>query len=255
MNRQASLFLLLTLFIKPLLAVAGTIAITGQGESSSPPDMYSIELKVNSICYETTQQAKLDNARIANQLIAISQKYARNSKDKVTTHPGSFIRSTEYLPSESGHSKILCERKWKTWNTISLTIHDIQSLAELQDELVTFLAPIEMVQPEKQEQTFIHLSSPHFGLTKENLTILRKQAQQSALQDAKDQFQNFDVYCHFKSAKLNSVTPPSFTSTIRYGAKMAESSESSTPVIPENITVTAIWNFIWEFELAPGCYN
>jgi uncharacterized protein YggE len=239
----------------PISSIAGTIQITGQGEASLPPDMFKIEVAVNSVCYESTKQAKAANAEIANKVIPLAQKYLRDSRDELTTHPGGFTRETEYIPTGDGHSRILCERKWRTWNTISLTLHDISSLSELQDELVSFLAPIEGLKPDKQEQTFAQLSSPEFLLTSENQIKLRKDSQQAALDDAKDQFRNFDANCHFNLAKLSSVSTPNFNTVVRYGAKMADVEDSSTPVIPENITVTAVWNFIWEFESAPGCYN
>ena len=255
MRKLFKIFILGPLFIGSLIARAGTIQITGNGEASSPPDMYHMDIKVISICYESTQEAKNENAKIANNLIKLSQKFLRDSNDKVTTYPGGFIRDTEYIPGDDGHSKTLCERKWKTWNTVRLTLHDLKSLPAVQDEILTYLAPIEALQPNKKEQSFVQLSSPEFSLTDENRTKLRRQAQQAALQDAKDQFLNFDANCHFKSAKLNSLTPPSFSSVLRYASKAAETSDSATPVIPENITVTATWNFIWEFDSTPGCYT
>lgn len=250
--QHISLFAFLT---SPIAALAGTIQITGQGEASLPPDMFKIEVAINSVCYESTKQAKIANAEIANKVVPLAQKYVRNPMDKLTTHPGGFIRETEYIPTEDGHSRILCERKWKTWNKITLTLHDISSLPELQDELVSFLAPIEALKPDHQEQTFAQLTSPEFLLTTENQIKLRRESQQAALDDAKDQFHNFDANCHFNLAKLSSVTTPNFNTVIRYGAKMANAELDSTPVIPENITVTAVWNFVWEFESAPGCYK
>lgn len=255
MSSHKILTFLAILNLFPVMGIAGQLLVVGQGEASSAPDKYTIQLTVTSICYETTQQAKNENSQLANQLIALSQKYKRSENDKITTHPGGFIRSTEYLPEESHHSKILCERKWKTWNTVTLNLHDIQSLPSLQDELVDFLKPYETLSIDKTEQTFIQLSSPQFGLTEENEKSLQKQAQNLSLKDAQEQIKNFDDTCHFASLKLESVASPSFTNTVRYGAKSVGSNESSTPVIPEQITVTAIWNFIWEFDSAPGCYN
>jgi len=246
---------LLSLLMIPLAGIAGTIQITGQGEASLPPDIFTIQVTVNSVCYDSTKQAKTANAEIANQIIPLAKKYLRDTKDNLTTHPGGFIRETEYIPTGDGHSRILCERKWKTWNTISMTLHDITILPELQDELVGFLASIEALKPDTQAQTFAQLSSPDFLLTPENQMKLRKESQQAALQDAKDQFSNFDANCRFSSPKLNSVTPPNFNTVVRYGAKLADLEEDSTPVIPEKITVTAVWNFIWEFESALGCFN
>lgn len=234
---------------------AGTIEIVGQGEASSAPERYTIDLTVTSICYETTKDAKSENSTIANQLVAIANKYSKTSEDKINTYPGGFVRNTEYIPEGTGHSKILCENGWRTWNTIRLQLHDIYSLPDLQDELVVFLEPIESINPSKKQQTFIQLGSPQFGLKEENLNKLRKQAQHAALEDAKAQLQNFDDNCHFKSIKLRSLAPPSLNTFVRFGAKSSSTPESSTPIIPEEITVTATWNFSWEFENAPGCFN
>ncbi len=234
---------------------AGTIQITGVGESSAPPDQFTIQMTVNSICYPSTLQAKNANALIANQIVELSKRFVRNESDKITTNPGGFIRETEYLPNENGRTKILCERKWKTWNTISITLHELSQFPEIQDELVNFLTPLEALQPNIQEQSFVQLSSPHFGISDPKQHQLRNEAQHAALNDAKAQFENFDANCHFQGAKLNSLSSPAFNTTLRYGAKMATEADSSTPTIPDIITVSAVWNLIWEFNSASGCYR
>ncbi|MFM8312654.1 MAG: SIMPL domain-containing protein [Deltaproteobacteria bacterium] len=237
------------------LSLAGTIQITGKGEVSSPPDLYYLDIKVMSICYDSTQRAKNANAQISNKLVELGKKYINTPEDKITTYPGGFVRETEYIPGEDGHNRILCERKWRTWNTVRLTLHTLSSLPTVQDALVSFLTPIELVSPDRIDQSYAQISSPQFSLTEANFNKLRKESQQAALQDAKNQFQNFDANCHFKSAKLSSLNQPSFTHVYRYASKASDESDTSTPVIPESISVTAIWNFTWEFESAPGCYN
>jgi len=254
-TKQLAYFYLVFILCPLKILHAGTIEILGQGEASSPPERYTIDLTVTSICYETTKDAKSENSIIANALVAIAKKYSKTSEDRINTYPGGFIRNTEYIPESTGHSKILCENGWRTWNTIRLQLHDIYSLPDLQDELVVFLEPLESINPSKKQQTFIQLGSPQFGLKEENLNKLRKQAQQSALEDAKAQLQNFDENCHFKSIKLRSLAPPALNTFVRFGAKSSTPTESSTPIIPEEITVTASWNFSWEFESAPGCFN
>ena len=242
-------------FTTSALTMAGTIQITGKGEASSAPDLYYLDIKVTSICYDSTQRAKNANAQITNRLVELGKKHIKTPEDKITTYPGGFIRETEYVPAEDGHNRILCERKWKTWNTVRLSLHNLTSLPAVQDDLVSFLAPIETVSLERIDQSYAQISSPQFSLTEVNLNKLRKESQDAALKDAKNQFHNFDVNCHFKSAKLISLNQPSFNHIYRYTSKLSDESDSSTPVIPESISVTAIWNFTWEFESAPNCYN
>lgn len=249
------LHFLLFLMSWSLLSFGGTISITGNGEASHAPDEYRFDIIVTSICYETTKAAQSQNSTLANQIIELTQQYKLAPNDKITTSPGGFIRSTEYVPTENDRSKIICENRWKTWNTIRLTLHDFSKLPGLQEELTTFLGSTEAVNIDKKEQTYVQISSPQFSLTEDNLNKTRKLAQQSALMDAKNQLQNFNDSCDFRSLKLMSVAVPTFDSWVRYGTKSASISESSTPVIPEEITVTAAWSFTWEFDSAPRCYN
>jgi uncharacterized protein YggE len=253
---HTSLTVILTMIIfNATLAFGGQIQIIGQGEASAPPDQFQIEAKVIGICYDSIQQAKTSTADIANQIVSLETKYLRDSQDKITTHPGGFIRDTETIPTGDNHSKVLCERKWKTWNTIRIVMHDRQSLVDIQNDLVAFIAPIESLQPQKVEQCFVQLSSPAFGLKESSQLKLRKMAQTEAFKDAKEQFANFDANCHFRGAKLTSLNPPNFSSVMRYASKAASAPESSTPMLPENISISATWNFTWDFELAPGCYQ
>lgn len=238
-----------------LTGYGGTVSIVGNGEASLPPNEYTMDLTVTSVCYPTTKNAKSANSQLANQIIDLTRSYMDSADDELHTIPGGFVRTTEYLPSENDRSKILCENRWRTWNTIRLTLHHLERLPEIQDELVAFLSPMESINPEKAEQTYIQISSPHFGLKEDNFVKLKQEAQIAALQDAKNQLDNFSDRCNFKSLNLMSVAPPSFDSIVRYGAKSVSTGESSTPVIPEEIIVTSTWNFVWHFDSAPQCYQ
>jgi hypothetical protein len=81
------------------------------------------------------------------------------------------------------------------------------------------------------------------------MATLRKNAQARAWDDAKSQLDGFASKCDFKGLKLTTVTQPAFTAHY----DMGKSGESATPLIPENITVRAVWKFVWEFEPTPGC--
>lgn len=234
---------------------AGTIQITGEGKSSAPPNKVTLSISVHSICYASSEAAKIANSKVTQDIIHILEFFQSDERDQITTSPGSFELSTERVPSEDGHERILCERKWKTWNTVEISIHKIEKISDLQDKITNHLASIETVNPSLQEQTFAHISSPYFKLTEDTYRQLRKQAQQAALNDAKEQFSNFDADCHFRDVHLNSVSTPVFNSVVRFEAKKSVHEDGSTPVIPENITVTAVWSFIWEFGEATACYQ
>lgn len=234
---------------------AGTIQITGEGKSSAPPDKVTLSVTVHSICFASSEVAKIANSKVTQDIIQILESFQLDERDQITTSPGGFELSTERIPSEDGHDRILCERKWKTWNTIEISIHKIDKISELQDKLTNVLSNIETVNPSLHDQTFAHISSPYFKLTEDTYRQLRKQAQQAALNDAKEQFSNFDADCHFRDVHLNSVSTPVFNSVVRFEAKKSVHEDVSTPVIPEKITVTAVWSFIWEFGEAATCYQ
>lgn len=248
-------FFFFTFFALTIVAEAGTIQITGEGRVSSPPNEVSLAITIYSICYDSTLEARNANSVQTEKLLNAIKKYQKKENDLLTTSPGGFVLSTEYIPSEEGRDRILCERKWKTWNKIKTTLHSLDDFSLLQDELTKLISSEESINPDKKAQSFVHISSPAFSLTEETMLNLRKAAQRAALFDAQDQFSNFDANCNFIGVHLTTVSSPVFNSLVRFEAKGAFNNDTLTPTIPEDIIVSASWTFIWEFKESTQCFN
>ena len=47
----------------------GSIVMIGKGTASSPPEFVSFSVKVTSICYNTSQEAQAENAKLASPVV------------------------------------------------------------------------------------------------------------------------------------------------------------------------------------------
>lgn len=227
-------------------ALSGTIEITGRGNAKALPEYATLSVQVVSLCYETSRDANDANGQLASSLVEILKKYATKEKDQVTATGGATIRQTEFISGPGGISKILCERKWRTTNQLTLELNDFQVLPALQDELY---AVIDAEGPSAAlgAQSYAELSHPNFSLYSETYTRLRKEAQSMSWKDANEQLDTFKTVCEFKNLRLVKISEPEYTMRQKFAA------DESNPMIPDSLIVYATWHFIWEFDPTPGC--
>lgn len=229
----------------------GTIEITGKGEMTAKPELFHLSVLVSSICYEKSRDAKEANALLATRLVSAAKGFARGERDKVTASGGTTVRQTEYIYPVGSSPKILCERGWRTSNSIGIEIADLAVVSELEEALLKEEesgAP----NPAKVAQSFVELSSPNFLLYPETQKNMRLEAQKKAYVDAKTQLEAFKSSCVFKNLKLSKIFEPAFEMRSKYGA--AEKA-TEIPLIPDMLSVEAVWKFTWEFDPASECFN
>jgi uncharacterized protein YggE len=232
-----------------LLALAsGSVVIIGNGEAAAPPEVVRMSVSVTSICYDTSRGAKDANAQLANGLLGILQTYS-GADDHVTVTGGVNVRQTEYAQVGSA-TRTLCEMKWRATNSLTIATHDLARLPDLQDQVLGAI-DASGPDPEAVAQTYAELRQPSFELTPETMRSLRATAQANAYDDAKAQFDVFAARCQFQDAQLTNISPPTYDS---YPRQDGTAAGEGTPVIPDDINVTAQWRFEWTFTPTAGCY-
>lgn len=251
MIRHISLMFFVSLATTALAEERGKIVTVGHGSAEAAPEYTEVNVLVTSLCYETSTAAKEANAIVAQQLLDSLKEFTRDPRDTITASGGPNIRQTETIPMETGY-KILCERKWRASNVLSIKMAAIEDLPALQDRMLLLIDQAGVLDPEKVAQTYGELSQPSFYVYPETLLVLRTEAQGKALDDAKAQLDNFAGRCGFADVRLNSVTPAN--QTIYIQADGMEMEAGPTPIIPDTIRVRASWQFEWTFGSAASCF-
>lgn len=230
----------------------GKAVIIGNGEASASPEYLTLQVDVISLCYDTSLAAKDANAALANSLLEVLKTFATDPRSKVTAAGGSNIRQSETV-NDGDHVKIICEMKWRATNRLKIKMPDIASLASLQDGLLAAVdqAAASRLNPEKTAQTYADLSQPSFHVYDETLVKLRAEAQDKALDDAKIQLKTFMARCAFEDVRLAAIKPPRVD--VYYRASGQFSVPGATPIIPEEISVNASWQFEWSYYAPTGC--
>jgi uncharacterized protein YggE len=237
-------------------AANGRVEIYGKGEVSAKPEQAQITVSVVSLCYDKSRDAVNANAVLADKLVKLMQARTRAPQDKVVATGGQTVRQTEYLYEEGGaNRKVLCERKWRASNTLTLKTSALNEVADIQDAILVAIDGAEETRAGVTAQTYAQLSQPSFVLLPGTLTKLRAQAQKDAYADAKAQFENFRSVCPFQNPQLVSVTPPqAVTPMPRFAAPASvEAGGTATPILPDELVVSAQWKFVWEYEPSASC--
>jgi uncharacterized protein YggE len=263
MKRNLMILFLIPLIYQPVANAApaatpleseetGHVTIVGEGVASAAPEFVRLSVSVTSLCYATSRAAKDANAILANEILTVLEPFTANLREPVTTTGGANLRQTEiiYLGNTP---KTLCERLWRTTNTINLKVKTLDVLPDLQDQILTTIDEKGEVDPEISTQTYAELSQPQFSLSSETIVALRSQAQGNAYDDAKAQFDTFVSRCTLRNPRLTTIEPPTYDMYPRQaGARIGEDN-ASTPLIPDDIAVSSSWRFIWTFDPSPGC--
>lgn len=233
----------------PTIALAGlsdgTILIVGAGEAARAPEFARLHVRVTSICYETSKGAKDANAALASPIVDILRGFQKAEGDKVTASGGPNLRQTETIPVAGGQYKVLCERKWRAENTLTLFTSATDLVAHIQDALLEKI-DAEAASPDKTAQTFAELGQPGFGLKSETVRALKIDSQRAAWEDAKLQLEAFAGRCELKNLKLIKISPPQHSMIAKY----ADGTEAQidTPILPDHISVRSELEFTWTFD-------
>lgn len=258
--KPTKLFLLLAPFFVATYAAAadstrGSVEIIGHGESTSAPEFATMSVSVVSICYNTSLDAKNANATLANKIVTLFQGHRHGSKDKVIATGGVNVRETEYVDTGSSTRKVLCERKWKATNQITLETSELKMIPDIQDEVLKAIDEVDDVRPDKTDQTYAQLAQPGFSVYPETMQRLRKEAESKAWDDAKGQYDGFASKCDFQDSHLTSIAPPTYayphfsdSPAPAHGGKQPE-----TPILPDELSVQATWKFIWTYTPGGHC--
>ena len=255
--------MLSTLFVGGLMgastAFAGSITITGTGQSSAAPECATVSINVSSICYDTSTDAKNANAKLASDIMTTLQKYKTHSDDSLTATGGANVQQTEteYTTDAQGnsHAVTLCRNKWRANNTLTLKTASLDSLSDIQDAVLGLVDQTAPADSTTVPRTSASLSQPQFDVESATRLKLRSEAQHNAYEDAMNQFQDFDKDCHFKNPTLQTVAQPTFQVSPAYDRAMPEAAPggNATPISPDSITVTSTWQFVVNFDGANFC--
>jgi len=225
------------------------IVVVGNGEARSAPEFTRLSVNVISICFDSSQAARNANARLANEIVELFRELLdQDAPDRVVTRPGASVIQSETVWSED-ERRVICERKWRFTNTVSIELRDIDVLAELQDRLTMIIDVTADIDPDLAAQTYGEIDPPSFHLYPETLREMRSSAQRSAYDDARHQYDALSQRCHFEGTRLIRVAPPSYdVSPMFQGeALKLDAASSETPILPDELSVSVSLEFIWSF--------
>ena len=231
----------------------GTIEITGMGQANRAPEYAEIRVNVTSICYDKSLDAKDANAVLANHILTVLNKFVRSERDKVSATGGQNVRQSEVFYFPAGGSKTLCELKWRATNTLTLQTASMRDIPEIQDLVLAASDKLEGLDPKKAEQTYGELMQANFFAYPETMTLLKKESQKRAWDDAKAQLAVFKEQCNFKTIQLKSIAEPGYSLYPKVTDRLYVKESSETPIIPDKIFLSAVWRFVWTFVQSGNC--
>lgn len=243
--KKLSFLIGVTWLTQSAFSMEGKVEILGKGVVEKAPEFVEMQVRVTSLCYEKPLFAQEENAALANRILSVMRSYIRTDKDKVLASGGHTSRQTEYTSDDDGQSKILCERKWRTSNILTLQTEDMASVATIQEKFLEALASEEGMNAEDKQQTYAELEQPAFAVYPETYTKMKQEAQGKAWLDALGQFNGFVAQCKLQNAKLAQISEPEYFGLAK-SAPLSE--EVGTPIIPDSISVSATWKFVWSFD-------
>jgi len=232
-------------------AIDGSVEILGRGTVEKAPEFVEMQVRVTSVCYDKPVLAQEDNTKLANRILEVMKAYVRTEKDKVLASGGHTVRQTEYTSDDDGQSKILCEQKWRTNNVLTLQTEDMASAAKIQEKIVETLAAEEGVHQGEKQQTYAELEQPAFAVYPASYSEMKKEAQAKAWFDALGQFKGFLEQCKLQNVRLAKISEPEYFGLAK-SAPLNE--EVGGPIIPDSISVSANWKFVWTFDPTP-CFR
>lgn len=243
--KKMSLAIGMSFLAQAAFCMDGSVEILGRGTVEKAPEFVEMQVRVTSLCYEKPLMAQEDNAKLAEKILGVMKAYVRTEKDKLLASGGHTVRQTEYTSDSDGRSKILCEQKWRTSNVLTLQTEDMDSAAKIQEKILETLTEEEGMHPGETQQTYAELEQPAFAVYPETYSAMKKEAQAKAWGDAVGQFKGFLEQCKLQNAKLAKISEPEY-----FG--LAKSSplneEVGAPIIPDSISVSANWKFVWTFD-------
>jgi hypothetical protein len=241
----------LSFLAQAVFAVDGSVEILGRGTVEKAPEFVEMQVRVTSLCYEKPLLAQEENAKLSNKILEVMKAYVRTDKDKLLASGGHTVRQTEYTSDADGQSKILCEQKWRTSNMLTLQTEDMVSAAKIQEKILETLVEEEGMNAGEKQQTYAELEQPSFAVYPWTYSAMKKEAQAKAWGDAFGQFKGFLEQCKLQNAKLAKISEPEYFGLAK-SAPLSE--EVGTPIIPDSISVSANWKFVWSFDPTP-CFR
>lgn len=243
--KKTMLAIALALSTNASFSMEGKVEILGRGLVEKAPEFVEMQVRVTSLCYEKPSVAQEANTALSKAILEVMKRYVRTEKDKLLAAGGHTIRQTEYVSDDNGQSKILCERKWRTSNVLTLQTEDIASVAMIQEKFLEILANDEGMNVNEKQQTYAELEQPSFAVYPETYKAMKKEAQGKAFLDAQSQFNGFVAQCKLTNAKLAQISEPEYFGLAK-SAPLNE--EVGAPIIPDSISVSATWKFVWSFD-------
>ncbi len=233
-------------------SVDGSVEIIGKGSVAKSPEYAEVQVHVTSLCYEKPVEAQKENAGLSNRILEVLREYVRTEKDKVVATGGHTLRQTEYTSDVDGRAKVLCERKWRTSNTVTLKTQDMASVALIQEKVLSLISTEEGLDPNHTHQTYAEMGEPLFAVYPETFSKMKQEAQGKAWEDASEQFKGFLQKCELKNVRLAQISQPEYFGLAKSASLVGD---ETTPIIPDAISVYASWKFLWVFDPTPGCYR
>jgi len=242
------LFLLFSFLTLKGFSTDGSVEIVGRASVEKAPEYGEIQVRVTSLCYERPTDAQSENAVLSKKVLEVLKRYIRTDKDELVASGGHTLRQTEYTSDSEGQSKVLCERKWRTTNTLRIRTNDLTSVATIQDQVLQVMPLGEGLNSEEEQQTYAELAQPEFFVYPETYSEMKREAQSKAWQDASSQFQVFLSQCKLQNVRLSEISQPEY---FRLAKAVPMDNENDTPIIPDSISVFATWKFKWIFDPTP----
>ncbi len=249
--RWASLITYCTMISSPLMASEnpGSVTLEGRGSSSHAPEFVSLSVAVTSICYNSSTEAATANSEMANRILGVFKNFKRAEKDRIIATGGANSIQTE-TTQVGTESRVLCEMKWRAENYLKIEMSNIDELPQLQDQVMAAVQGIGNIDPAQVTQTFSEFGKPEFHLYSETAQKMRESAQVSAFDDARSQLNALSTRCQFTNLRLIRLSPAEYSYIYKLAGERMPVLTTSTPVIPDELEVTATLRMEWAFD--PG---
>lgn len=231
---------------------------TGEGLVKAIPDFISLTLTVRSECQPKPRDAQRETDAIVEKIDTFLQQF-KNEKDehfKLLVDGGYTSAYSRYE-----NNKTLCQNTYQKSTNITVKMANRDDFDEVFLKIQTYVLDefesTTILGEKEVPRTYVSISTPYPEITRENRTMLERQALDLAVRDAKENFKAAIKSCEPHRWKVHSMRENGGSypqpSPVRFYARAAKSapeseSDSAAPVRFDKLEISKSVTVSFQFE-------
>jgi uncharacterized protein YggE len=184
---------------------ASEVLLTGVGRVLSRPDYVEMTLQVQSLCYDTPEQAMQSSDKVASKLVAfLNQNINRNDYYNQVVSAGGFTG-----PYQDYSQNKVCQNTFQKNHQITFRTKRVADFDKLFNLIQNEISQHFSQQPKssiESAQTFVNLGLPQPLVSHEKRRTYEKEALSLAMADAQEKLESMPFSKPFRNLRILEVS-------------------------------------------------